>query len=47
MEEEDIAAMPPFPFPQKLFPPGTFPKARDVPSADGSARAFRTRPPRP
>ena len=26
MSEEDIADMPPFPFPEKLFPPGTFPK---------------------
>jgi hypothetical protein len=25
MSEEDIADMPPFPFPEKLFPPGTFP----------------------
>ena len=26
LEEEDLRHMPPFPFPEKLFPPGTFPK---------------------
>ena len=26
LDEDDVAAMPPFPFPEKLFPPGTFPK---------------------
>ena len=26
IDEDEIAAMPPFPFPEKLFPPGTFPK---------------------
>ncbi len=26
MSAEDIAAMPPFPFPRELFPPGTFPE---------------------
>ena len=27
LEEEDLAHMPPFPFPKELFPPGTFPEA--------------------
>jgi hypothetical protein len=26
LEEEDLAHMPPFPFPKELFPPGTFPE---------------------
>lgn len=26
MDEDDVAAMPPFPFPERLFPAGTFPK---------------------
>lgn len=30
MDGEDIESMPPFPFPEKLFPPGTFPKAREI-----------------
>jgi hypothetical protein len=28
LEDEDMADMPPFPFPKELFPPGTFPAGK-------------------